>query len=99
MAEESATPSLIHGGIAERREYQERIAKTSLRENTLIILPTGLGKAVIAAMVAVERLRTFPDGRILALAPTKPLVEQHCMRFKEFLNRGKVQSVSSYSSC
>ena len=98
MAEEFAAPSLIHGGIAERREYQERIVQTRLRENTLIILPTGLGKTVIAAMVAIERLRTFPDGRILGWAPTKPLVEQHCMRFKEFLNRRKY-NVSSYSSC
>jgi hypothetical protein len=67
MEEESAMSSLIHGWIAERREYQEKIVKTSIRENILIILPTGLGKTVIAAMVAVERLRAFPDD---ARAPT-----------------------------
>jgi hypothetical protein len=33
MAEESAIHSSIRVGIAERREYQERIVKTSLREN------------------------------------------------------------------
>jgi ERCC4-related helicase len=86
MVEDYVSNPLVRDGVVERREYQDKIAKTGLRENTLIILPTGLGKTVIAAMVTVERLRTFPKGKILVLAPTKPLVHQHYERFKEFLN-------------
>ena len=44
------------------------------------MLPTGLGKTVIAALVAAEVLRRG-DGRVLFLAPTRPLVQQHATSF------------------
>jgi ERCC4-related helicase len=33
------------------REYQRAIVETCLKENTLVSLPTGLGKTLIAAVV------------------------------------------------
>jgi Fanconi anemia group M protein len=69
----------------EVREYQRAIAKSALESNTLVVLPTGLGKTIVALLVAVERLSMFPDGKVVVLAPTKPLVMQHARFFKEHL--------------
>ena len=59
-----------------RRDYQYEIATTALLHNTLVVLPTGLGKTLIAAVVMFNFYRWFPHGKILFLAPTRPLVEQ-----------------------
>ncbi|MEM4168828.1 MAG: ERCC4 domain-containing protein, partial [Thermoproteota archaeon] len=56
----------------------------ALKESTLVVLPTGLGKTVIALLVAAEKLRTS-EGVCVILAPTKPLVEQHYNFFKDCL--------------
>ncbi|XP_008557361.1 Fanconi anemia group M protein [Microplitis demolitor] len=58
------------------REYQFSIVKTSLFQNTLVCLPTGLGKTFIAAVVMYNFWRWYPRGIIVFLAPTKPLVAQ-----------------------
>jgi len=60
----------------EERHYQTAIADSSMKMSTLVVLPTGLGKTIIAALVVAETLRT-KRGKILFMAPTKPLVEQH----------------------
>ena len=70
----------------EPREYQRRIATTALAANTLVVLPTGLGKTMIAVMVASERLKSFPGSKAMILAPTKPLVLQHHGTFRRYLS-------------
>ena len=72
----------------ESRAYQEVIAASSMKRNTMIVLPTGLGKTVIAAMIAAKKLES---GKVLFLAPTKPLVEQHKKSFREFIEIDKDQ--------
>ncbi len=67
------------------REYQRRIAETASLANTLVVLPTGLGKTMIAMLVAKMRLDTFPKGKVVMLAPTRPLVLQHYEAFKSTL--------------
>ncbi|XP_011502256.1 PREDICTED: Fanconi anemia group M protein [Ceratosolen solmsi marchali] len=59
-----------------RREYQFSIVQTALYSNTLVCLPTGLGKTFIAAVIMYNFWRWYPKGRIVFLAPTKPLVTQ-----------------------
>ncbi|MDP3881520.1 MAG: DEAD/DEAH box helicase [Nanoarchaeota archaeon] len=59
------------------REYQQRIFETTSNSNTLVVLPTGLGKTLIALLLSIDRLKKFPMSKIVFLAPTKPLVEQH----------------------
>ena len=73
---------LLKENAVEEREYQVSIAKSSLRGNTLVVLPTGLGKTIIAILVLVEVLRK-KGGKVLFLAPTKPLVEQHARTIKK----------------
>jgi len=72
---------LIKKNKLEIRDYQIEIAKNCLKKNTLVVLPTGLGKTPIALLVAVERLNKL-DGKILFLSPTKPLLEQHKKTFE-----------------
>lgn len=68
----------------ERREYQTNIANSAAQANTLIVLPTGLGKTVIALMLIAKELKK-EDIKILFLAPTKPLVIQHAQFLRQFL--------------
>jgi len=68
------------------REYQQKIAEAASKGNTLVVLPTGLGKTLIALLVAQLRLEKFPKGKVVVLAPTKPLVLQHYNSFKQILS-------------
>ncbi|MHA1649438.1 MAG: DEAD/DEAH box helicase [Candidatus Helarchaeota archaeon] len=79
------THKLIKKDKIERRLYQETILGTCNRVNSLVILPTGLGKTIIAALIAVNRLSKYSDSKIIFLAPTKPLVAQHYQTFKSVL--------------
>ena len=58
------------------RDYQFSIVRRCLFTNTLVCLPTGLGKTFIAAVVMLNFYRWYPDGKIVFMAPTKPLVNQ-----------------------
>lgn len=58
------------------RQYQFLMVETCLFYNTLVCLPTGLGKTFIAANVILNYYRWFPEGKIFFLAPTRPLVNQ-----------------------
>jgi ERCC4-related helicase len=75
---------LIKDGTLERRLYQITIATSALIKNTLVIIPTGLGKTTIAALVIASRILN-EKGRALFLAPTRPLVEQHASFLKKTL--------------
>jgi Fanconi anemia group M protein len=76
---------LLHKGIVEARDYQARIAESASKANTLVVLPTGLGKTIIALLVASSRLESFPRGKVLILAPTRPLTMQHYNTFRKNL--------------
>jgi len=58
------------------RKYQVEIVEISLFYNTLVCLPTGLGKTFIASLVILNYFLWFPTGKIFFLAPTRPLVHQ-----------------------
>lgn len=75
---------LIRQESIEERRYQLSIALRALDANTMVVLPTGLGKTAVALLVTASRLYSHP-GKVLMLAPTKPLVEQHLRFFKQFL--------------
>ena len=69
----------------EKRDYQVNIAELCKKQSTLVVLPTGMGKTICALLVIAHRLVEYPDGKILFLAPTKPLVEQHKAFINDFL--------------
>ncbi len=76
---------LIKPNTLEARLYQQIIAANALKKNTLCVLSTGLGKTAIAILV-IAGILTKKDGKVLILAPSRPLVEQHYNRLKEILN-------------
>ncbi len=67
------------------REYQQKIFETCSKKNCLVVLPTGLGKTLIALMTAIKRMQDHPGEKTVFLAPTKPLAEQHLKTFKKHL--------------
>ncbi|VVC04547.1 ATP-dependent DNA helicase Hel308 [Candidatus Bilamarchaeum dharawalense] len=57
------------------RAYQLAIYNSIMQNgNTLVVLPTGLGKTLIALMLIQDKMK---EGRCLFLTPTKPLAKQH----------------------
>jgi ERCC4-related helicase len=64
--------------------FQLDLARVGLDEDLLVVLPTGLGKTVIAALLSAEVLRRA-SGKVLVLAPTRPLVQQHGDSFARWL--------------
>ena len=72
----SAGNSWIYPTNYPLREYQFNIVQKALFHNTLVTLPTGLGKTFIAAVVMYNFYRWYPQGKIIFMAPTKPLVAQ-----------------------
>ena len=64
------------------RQYQFDIVKTCLKENTLVCIPTGLGKTFIASVI-IYNFHLWFKGKIFFLAPTKPLVNQQVTSFNK----------------
>jgi ERCC4-related helicase len=76
---------LIRNNCLEIRNYQNNIADAARMRNTIVILPTALGKTVISLLVAADILYSYRDKRVLFLAPTKPLIAQHLNFFSSNL--------------
>ncbi|MFC4987756.1 DEAD/DEAH box helicase [Saliphagus infecundisoli] len=87
-ATEEEPPTIDHPllapGVLERRLYQLRLAGTACEDDTLVCLPTGLGKTTVSLLVTARRLEEV-GGTALLLAPTKPLVTQHAEFYREAL--------------
>ncbi len=70
--------SLIKAKKIEARAYQVRLANNVIASgNSLVVAPTALGKTMVAVLVAADSLEKEKEGKILFLAPTKPLCQQH----------------------
>ncbi len=67
----------------EPRIYQQTIFNTCTTNNTLVVLPTGMGKTNIFLMLAAHRLRLYPNSKILFIGPTRPLIDQYLDVFKK----------------
>src|SRR6476659_9035550 len=72
---------LLRKDSVEFRSYQNSISQRAFGKNTLVILPTALGKTVISLFVCADTLYNHRDKRILVMAPTRPLVTQHMNSF------------------
>jgi len=76
------------------RDYQINIADKCVNKNSLVVLPTGLGKTIVAVLVAGKILNISPSqSKIIVLAPTRPLINQHYETFLRFLKIPKEKLV------
>jgi ERCC4-related helicase len=73
----------IKQNTVEQRQYQVNIANSAATASTLVVLPTGMGKTIIALLVIAKELKH--DKNILVLSPTKPLVNQHAQSLSSLL--------------
>ncbi|XP_046809391.1 uncharacterized protein LOC111679916 [Lucilia cuprina] len=76
------------------RSYQMSIVQAALYRNTLVVLPTGLGKTFIAAVVMYNIYRWYPRGKIIFMAPTRPLVNQQieaCQKIMPFPKKDTIE--------
>ncbi|NJE04949.1 DEAD/DEAH box helicase [Thermococcus sp. M36] len=77
--------SYLRRDVIEPRVYQEVIYARCKETNCLVVLPTGLGKTLIAMLIADYRLSRY-GGKVLMLAPTKPLALQHTESFRRLFD-------------
>jgi len=78
----------------EHREYQLKIAQACAYKNSLVVLPTGLGKTIIGVYVAAITLEKFPSkSKVIVLAPTRPLINQHYDSFRSLMTIPEEQFV------
>ena len=75
---------LLNKESFELRDYQRNIAEQATEKNTLVVLPTGTGKTLIAVFVAAHMLSEHPDSKVLITSPTRPLNAQHKKSFEKF---------------
>ncbi|MDE1856988.1 MAG: DEAD/DEAH box helicase [Candidatus Micrarchaeota archaeon] len=76
---------IVRTDIIEPRDYQINIIRSVYSgKNSLVVLPTGLGKTLIAVFAAAKALSEGKKAAILA--PTKPLSEQHYQSMSKLLN-------------
>ena len=61
----------------EKREYQNNISDIVKSKNSMVVLPTGLGKTVVALLAIADSMITNPTKSCIILAPTRVLVHQH----------------------
>ncbi|MBS3093908.1 DEAD/DEAH box helicase [Candidatus Pacearchaeota archaeon] len=69
----------------EPRGYQKEIFDICKEKNCLVVLPTGVGKTLIALMLSIYTQEKNPGKKTLFLAPTRPLAEQHACYFEKHL--------------
>ncbi len=86
IKEEMAVSAAIKSKELQIRQYQIKIANECTDKNSLVVIPTGLGKTIIGVLVASKVLERFPPkSKIIVLAPTRPLINQHFETFIRFL--------------
>ena len=77
---------MVRPGILEYRRYQVEVMQIACEQNTLVVLPTGLGKTAIALLVIARNLSKNSVGRALVLAPTRVLAHQHYSFLSKYLD-------------
>ncbi|MGC9308578.1 MAG: DEAD/DEAH box helicase family protein, partial [Thermoplasmatota archaeon] len=83
-------------GVIDHRVFQTQIAESCIDNNALLVLPTGLGKTIIALLVTIRTLQET-GGKALFVAPTRPLVQQHHDTYQKLTTNGLSMAMVSGS--
>ena len=81
----------VKSNTIDKRDYQVNIADAIKSQNSVIVLPTGLGKTVIALLAIAESIINTPTKTCMILAPTRVLVHQHYEFLLNSLNLSKTE--------
>jgi len=88
---------LLASNKLEAREYSLAIANSLQQDNGIVIIPTGLGKTYIAITMMLAQLKKNSAQKILFLAPTKPLVNQHVSTLQTLLPGLEINKITGYT--
>ena len=80
-------------GMVEARGYQLDAVNESLSGSMLLVLPTAAGKTAVAWMVIAEKM-IEKEGKILLIAPTVALVNQHLKGINKILALEEIKPIS-----
>lgn len=76
LPDREACKTFVYPINKQLRKYQYDIIAKAFFHDTLVALPTGLGKTFLAAVLMYNFHRWFPKGKIVFMAPSRPLVTQ-----------------------
>lgn len=76
LPDREACKTFVYPTNKSLRKYQYDIIAKAFFTDTLVALPTGLGKTFLAAVLMYNYYRWFPKGKIIFMAPSRPLVAQ-----------------------
>jgi hypothetical protein len=76
LPDREACKTFVYPTNKSLRKYQFDIIAKAFYTDTLVALPTGLGKTFLAAVLMYNYYRWFPEGKIVFMAPSRPLVTQ-----------------------
>lgn len=74
---------LVKKETIKKRLYQELLTAQAIKENTLVVAPTGLGKTIVAILLIAYTYDS--KNSVIFLSPTKPLIAQHKKSILNFL--------------
>ena len=79
--------------VLQLRPYQLECLDHAKERNTIVNLPTGKGKTLIAAKLIDHFLCGSPHKHVVFLVPTRPLVEQQAKYLETHCRLGKQLTV------
>ncbi len=87
--EASVSPYVSHAllseGLVEARAYQLEAVDEALTTSMLLVMPTAAGKTAVIWMAIANKL-SEENGRVILIAPTVGLVDQHLRSIREVLS-------------
>lgn len=77
---------LLRKDVIEYRDYQINSVNSCFGRNSLVVMPTALGKTIVGVILAARHLKKYPGSKVIVLAPTKPLVHQHFETYSQLMS-------------
>ena len=77
--------ALLSEGLVEARAYQLEAVDEALTTSMLLVMPTAAGKTAVIWMAIANKL-SEKNGRVILIAPTVGLVDQHLRSIREILS-------------